>query len=55
MSFLELVVFLGLVFLIYLIFKPLERRLEWKLYKLFRTKDNKTKIVDITEKNKKEK
>ena len=60
MSFLEIAVFLGFVYLVYRLLVPIQRRLEGRLNKFFRknTKTNNTKTtttIDITDYSKKEK
>jgi hypothetical protein len=55
MNFLEIAIFIGLVFLLYFFLSPVQRRLEWKIYKIFRkTKNKNDTIVDITDTIKKE-
>jgi predicted PurR-regulated permease PerM len=57
MNFLEIAVFIAVAFVLYLILVPLQRRLEWRIYKIFRSnsKSKKTTIVDVTDSIKKEK
>jgi hypothetical protein len=56
MSFLEFAVFIVAAYVLYLFLVPLQKRLEWRLYKFFRHHGpKKTTIIDITETMKKEK